>query len=74
MRGSVPAPTTTSRLFVAGTVVSDWVVDQVILDVGHQGHQPGGESRARLRPRVPGTDAVLTKLNEYHGFLGAGGR
>ena len=59
-------------LFVAGTVVSDWVADQVILDVGTKAISREG-SAERGYGRVPGTDAVLTKLNEYHGFLGLAG-
>ncbi len=56
-------------LFVAGTVVSDWVPDQVILDVGHQGNQPGRQPGESATALWPGTEAVLSKLNEYHGFL-----
>ena len=56
-------------LFVAGTVVSDWVADQVILDVGTKAISREG-SPERGYGGVPGTSAVLTKLNEYHGFLG----
>ena len=56
-------------LFVAGTVVSDWVADQVILDVGTKALSREG-SAERGYGGVAGTNAVLTKLNEYHGFLG----
>ena len=56
-------------LFVAGTVVSDWFTDQVILDVGTKALSREG-SVERGFGGVPGTTAVLTKLNEYHGFLG----
>ena len=55
-------------LFVAATVVSDWVPDQAILDVGtkalgHEGNPEKGYGG------VAGSKAVLVKLNEYHGFL-----
>ena len=55
-------------LFTAATVVSDWVPDQVILDVGtkalgREGNQDLGYGG------VAGSKAVLAKLNEYHGFL-----
>jgi D-serine deaminase-like pyridoxal phosphate-dependent protein len=56
-------------LFVAATVVSDWVPDQVILDVGTKALSREG-SVERGYGGVAGTTAVLTKLNEYHGFLG----
>lgn len=56
-------------LFVAGTVVSDWVPGQVILDVGTKAISREG-SRERGYGGIAGTHAVLTKLNEYHGFLG----
>ncbi|MEA5454718.1 alanine racemase [Sinomonas sp. JGH33] len=55
-------------LFVAGTVVSDWVPDQVILDVGTKALGREG-SPERGYGAIAGTDAVLAKLNEYHGFL-----
>jgi D-serine deaminase-like pyridoxal phosphate-dependent protein len=55
-------------LFVAGTVVSDWVPDQVILDVGTKALSREG-SPERGYGGVAGTNAVLAKLNEYHGFL-----
>ena len=55
-------------LFVAGTVVSDWVPDQVILDVGTKVLGREG-SPERGYGGVAGTTAVLSKLNEYHGFL-----
>ncbi|MDX3133225.1 alanine racemase [Streptomyces europaeiscabiei] len=55
-------------LFVAATVVSDWVPDQVILDVGTKAL--GREGSLELGyGGVAGTKAVLSKLNEYHGFL-----
>ena len=55
-------------LFVAATVVSDWVPDQVILDVGtkalgREGNPENGYGG------IAGKKAVLAKLNEYHGFL-----
>ena len=55
-------------LFVAATVVSDWVPDQVILDVGTKALSREG-SAERGYGCVAGTKAVLSKLNEYHGFL-----
>jgi len=55
-------------LFVAATVVSDWVPGQVILDVctkalGREGTPERGYGG------IAGRHAVLWKLNEYHGFL-----
>ena len=55
-------------LFVAATVVSDWVPDQVILDAGTKALSREG-SVERGYGCVAGTKAVLSKLNEYHGFL-----
>jgi len=55
-------------LFVAATVVSDWVPDQVILDVGTKALGREG-SPERGYGGVAGKKAVLAKLNEYHGFL-----
>ncbi|MFJ5700356.1 alanine racemase [Arthrobacter sp. NPDC093139] len=55
-------------LFVAGTVVSDWVPDQVILDVGTKAISREGSPEIGYGA-VPGTSAILSKLNEYHGFL-----
>ncbi|WP_082978931.1 alanine racemase [Arthrobacter sp. B6] len=55
-------------LFVAGTVVSDWVSDQVILDVGTKVLGREG-SPERGFGGIAGTTATLSKLNEYHGFL-----
>ncbi|MGP0221373.1 MULTISPECIES: alanine racemase [unclassified Paenarthrobacter] len=55
-------------LFVAGTVVSDWVPDQVILDVGTKALSREGNAEIGFGA-VPGTQAILSKLNEYHGFL-----
>ena len=55
-------------LFVAGTVVSDWVPGQVILDVGTKALGREG-SPERGYGGIAGTSAVLSKLNEYHGFL-----
>lgn len=55
-------------LFAAATVVSDWVPDQVILDVGTKAL--GREGTPELGyGGIAGSRAVLTKLNEYHGFL-----
>lgn len=55
-------------LFVAATVVSDWVPDQVILDVGTKALSREG-SPERGYGGVAGRRAVLAKLNEYHGFM-----
>ncbi|MFI2563476.1 alanine racemase [Paenarthrobacter sp. NPDC018779] len=55
-------------LFVAGTVVSDWVPNQVILDVGTKVLGREG-SPERGFGGIAGTKATLSKLNEYHGFL-----
>nr|WP_206439628.1 alanine racemase [Streptomyces scabichelini] len=55
-------------LFVAATVVSDWVPDQVILDAGTKALSREGDLE-RGYGRVAGTKAFLAKLNEYHGFL-----
>jgi len=55
-------------LFVAGTVVSDQVPGQVILDTGTKAI--GREGTPELGySGIAGTNAVLSKLNEYHGFL-----
>jgi len=56
-------------LFVATTVVSDWIPDQVIVDAGTKALSREG-SAERGYGGIAGTKAVLTKLNEYHGFLG----
>ncbi|GAB2832531.1 alanine racemase [Lentzea nigeriaca] len=56
-------------LFVAATVVSDWVPGQVIVDAGTKALSREG-SAERGYGGIAGTKAVLTKLNEYHGFLG----
>ena len=54
-------------LFVAATVVSDWVPDQVILDVGTKAL--GREGSPELGyGGIAGKKAVLARLNEYHGF------
>lgn len=55
-------------LFVAATVVSDWVPGQLIVDVGtkalgREGNPDKGYSG------IAGRKAVFAKLNEYHGFL-----
>jgi D-serine deaminase-like pyridoxal phosphate-dependent protein len=55
-------------LFVAATVVSDWVPDQVILDVGTKALGREGNPEKGYGG-VAGSKAVLAKLNEYHGFL-----
>ncbi|MEU4341275.1 alanine racemase [Nocardia sp. NPDC023852] len=55
-------------LFVAGTVVSDWIQDQCILDVGTKALGREGSLEIGYGA-IPGTTAVLAKLNEYHGFL-----
>jgi len=55
-------------LFVAATVVSDWVPGQVIVDTGTKALGREG-SPERGYGAVLGTPAVLAKLNEYHGFL-----
>jgi D-serine deaminase-like pyridoxal phosphate-dependent protein len=55
-------------LFVAATVVSDWVPDQVILDVGTKALGREGNPE-RGYGGIAGKKAVLAKLNEYHGFL-----
>jgi D-serine deaminase-like pyridoxal phosphate-dependent protein len=55
--------------FVAATVVSDAVAGQVIVDVGTKalGREGSPERGYGTAPTVPG--AVLTRLNEYHGYL-----
>jgi D-serine deaminase-like pyridoxal phosphate-dependent protein len=55
-------------LFVAGTVVSDWVPGQVILDIGTKALGREGSPEIGYGA-VAGTTAVLSRLNEYHGFL-----
>lgn len=55
-------------LFVAGTVVSDWVPGQVILDIGTKALGREGSPEIGYGS-IAGTTAVLSKLNEYHGFL-----
>lgn len=55
-------------LFVAATVVSDWVPDQVILDVGTKALGREGNPQKGYGG-IAGTKAVLAKLNEYHGFV-----
>ena len=55
-------------LFVAASVVSDWVPDQVILDVGTKALGREGNPQ-RGYGGIAGEPAVLSKLNEYHGFL-----
>ena len=55
--------------FVASTVVSDAVPGQVVVDVGTKAlGREGTDARGYgTAPTIPG--AVLTKLNEYHGYL-----
>lgn len=55
-------------LFLAGTVVSDWVPDQVMLDVGTKALGREGTPEIGYGG-IAGTAAVLSRLNEYHGFL-----
>jgi D-serine deaminase-like pyridoxal phosphate-dependent protein len=55
-------------LFVAATVVSDWVPDQVILDVGTKALGREGNPEKGYGG-IAGKKAVLAKLNEYHGFM-----
>ncbi|AUZ34621.1 amino-acid racemase [Arthrobacter sp. PGP41] len=55
-------------LFVAGTVVSDWVPGQVILDIGTKALGREGNPGIGYG-RIAGTTTTLSKLNEYHGFL-----
>ncbi|MCX3290574.1 alanine racemase [Streptomyces sp. NEAU-H22] len=55
-------------LFVAGTVVSDWVPHQVIVDVGNKALSKEGGPEIGYGG-IAGTKAVLSKVNEYHGFL-----
>ena len=59
-------------LFVAATVVSDWVPDQVILDVGTKALGREGNPE-RGYGGIAGSKAVLAKLNEYHGFAAVPG-
>lgn len=55
-------------LFVAATVVSDWVPGQVILDVGTKALGREGTPE-RGYGGIAGSRSVLAKLNEYHGYL-----
>jgi D-serine deaminase-like pyridoxal phosphate-dependent protein len=55
-------------LFVAATVVSDWVADQVIVDVGTKALGREGNPEKGYGG-IAGRQAVLASLNEYHGFL-----
>lgn len=55
-------------LFLAGTVVSDWVPEQVLLDIGTKALGREGSPEIGYGG-IAGTTAVLSKLNEYHGFL-----
>jgi D-serine deaminase-like pyridoxal phosphate-dependent protein len=58
-------------LFVAATVVSDRVPGQVILDVGTKALGREGNAQKGYG-QIAGMKAVLSKLNEYHGFLAVG--
>ena len=55
-------------LFVAATVVSDWVPGQVIVDVGTKALGREGTPEIGYGG-VAGSKAVLSRLNEYHGYL-----
>jgi D-serine deaminase-like pyridoxal phosphate-dependent protein len=55
-------------LFTAATVVSDWVPDQVILDVGTKALGREGNPDKGYGG-IAGSKAVLARLNEYHGFV-----
>lgn len=55
-------------LFVAATVVSDQVSDQVILDVGTKALGREGTPETGYAG-IAGRTAVLARLNEYHGFV-----
>lgn len=55
-------------LFLAGTVVSGWVPEQVLLDIGTKALGREGSPEIGYGG-IAGTTAVLSKLNEYHGFL-----
>lgn len=54
-------------LFVAATAVSDQVPGQVIVDVGTKALGREGDAE-RGYGGIAGKHAILTKLNEYHGF------
>ena len=55
-------------LFVIGTVVSDWVPRQVLLDVGTKALGREGNPEKGYGG-IAGRQAVLSRLNEYHGFV-----
>ncbi len=59
-------------LYVAATVVSTWVPGQIIVDTGTKALGREGNTE-RGYGAVAGTDAVLTRLNEYHGYLATRG-
>jgi D-serine deaminase-like pyridoxal phosphate-dependent protein len=61
-------------VFLAATVVSDAVPEQVIVDVGTKalGREGSPEVGYGTAPAIPG--AVLVRLNEYHGYLSIPGR
>jgi D-serine deaminase-like pyridoxal phosphate-dependent protein len=54
-------------LFVAATVVSDWVPHQLVLDVGTKALGREGDPQ-RGYGGIAGKTAVLARLNEYHGM------
>ena len=54
-------------LFVAATVVSDWVPHQFVLDVGTKALGREGDPQ-RGYGGIAGKTAVLARLNEYHGM------
>jgi D-serine deaminase-like pyridoxal phosphate-dependent protein len=55
-------------LFVAATVVSDWVPGQAILDVGTKALGREGNPEKGYGG-IADSHSVLARLNEYHGFL-----
>lgn len=59
-------------LFVAATVVSDWVPNQLILDVGTKALGREGNPEKGYGG-IAGSNAVLARLNEYHGFVAVPG-
>ncbi|MGA9746968.1 MAG: alanine racemase [Nocardioides sp.] len=59
-------------LFVAATVVSAWVPDQVILDVGTKAMGREGNPEKGYGG-LAGRNSMLARLNEYHGFLAVPG-
>lgn len=55
-------------LFLAATVVSNWVPDQVILDVGTKAMGREGNAEKGYGA-LAGSRAALARLNEYHGYV-----